>query len=256
MSEIIDDIVILGRAVPERLNDGRVTVCLGGYSPTRGFIRLYPTRLKMKVSRWDVIKVEVEKNERDNRHESWKIIDSGGAWEEVIQKVEKVGKIKSPFERRQLVTGNLANCVEDLKSIQQSLGLIQPDKILKRYFNLNPQHGKMVQKLLFPEYDESWANVKSDFEHEPRLKYLCPECKTQQGYHDQKILEWGWFEFMRKNPGKREQLWANARFDSEKHDIFLFTGNQFRYPNSYLIISVIPIQKNPKPPKPKQHQLL
>jgi hypothetical protein len=257
MAEIIDDIVILGRAVPERLKDSRVTVCLGGLSKSRGFIRLYPTRLKMPVKQWDIIKAEVERNDKDDRNESWKIVGSGSAWEEITHHIEKVGRVDTPYEKRELVMSSLSDCVEDLKGIEQSLGLIYPREIREKHFGKNPQYGEIFQPLLFPEYDESWADVKSDFEFEPRLKYVCPDCKTKQGYHDQKVLEWGWFEYLRKNPDNRDGLWSAAKFDSEQHDHVLFVGNQFDMikRNSYLIISVLVIQKNPKPPKPKQLSL-
>lgn len=45
MTQSIDDVVILGRGVPELISDGRVTVCVAGYSDKLGFVRLYPTRI-------------------------------------------------------------------------------------------------------------------------------------------------------------------------------------------------------------------
>jgi hypothetical protein len=48
---IINDLIILGRACPEPLKDGRVTVCLAGWSEEYGFIRLYPTRPNFQCKR-------------------------------------------------------------------------------------------------------------------------------------------------------------------------------------------------------------
>ena len=73
---IIDDLIILGRACPEPLKNGRVTVCLGGWSDKFGFVRLYPTRSDIRWKRWDIVRVDVERNPSDTRVESWKIAGS------------------------------------------------------------------------------------------------------------------------------------------------------------------------------------
>jgi hypothetical protein len=248
MSEIIDDLIVLGRAVPERLKDGRATVCLGGFSPSKGFIRIYPTRLRMNVSRWDIIRVKVERNRQDTRAESWKIVGSNRDWDRLYEKVEKVGRVSSAWKRRQIVTSNLTGCVNDLNSSQLSLGIIRP-KVIKLYFGKNPQYGKPLQ-IPLPTMDaEDWARIKHDYELEPRIKYQCPACKAAQGFHDQKILEWGFYEWMRKNPDNYEQVFENARFYSPKHEVYLFVGNQAHRRTSYLVISTLPIQKDPELPR-------
>ena len=57
----IDDLIILGRSVPTEMRNGRRTICVGGYSPTYGFIRLYPTFYDFDISRWSIIEVKVER---------------------------------------------------------------------------------------------------------------------------------------------------------------------------------------------------
>ena len=244
MSEIIDDLVVLGRAVPERLKDGRVTVCLGGWSYSRGFIRIYPTRQKMAISNWDVIRVEVERNEQDTREESWKLAGSKQDWDNLYQRVQKIGTIRTTADKRSIVTKNLSSCVNHINGSRRSLGIIRPVRVLDKYFAKNPQKDDPIQ-LFFKEIDdfEPWSSVKHDFDLEPRVKYACPECKTSQGYHDQKILEWGFYEWMRKHPDRIDQVWTNAKFESAEHEIFLFVGNQAHRRNSFLIISVIRLQR-------------
>ncbi len=200
----------------------------------------------MEIRRWDIIRAEVERNARDTREESWKLVGSGSHWAEVVQRVEVVGRIKDHSDRRHLVLKNLSPCISAINKARKSLGLISPREIKKCYFKHNPQYGQIFQPFLIPEYDESWASVKSDFEEEPRIRYSCSECQTSQGHHDQKVLEWGFFEWIRKNPGKIEQVWQNAKINSDTHDIFLFVGNQAQRRSSFLIISILPIRKEPK----------
>lgn len=244
MTEIIEDLIVLGRAVPERLRDGRVTVCLGGISRSRGFVRIYPTRLRMDIRRWDIIRVEVERNNNDTRLESWKIAGASKNWESLYQKVEKIGRVDSPLQRRKIVTSNLTECVVDLNTNRKSLGIIRPT-VRELYFGKNPHYGKPIQMSLPTSEAEEWARIKHHYEYEPRIKYSCPNCKTSQGFHDQKILEWGFYEWMRKNPNNMQQVFENARFHSDSHEVCLFVGNQANQRTSYLVISTLPIQLNP-----------
>jgi len=255
MMEVIDDIIVLGRAVPERLRDGRRTVCLGGWSATRGFIRVYPTRVKMDLSRWDVIRVEVERNEQDTRQQSWKIVGSGPDWNRLYEHVEKVGHIKEPYTRREIVVKNVSPCVSVINDAHMSLGIVRPREILRTYLGENPQYGQPIQLTFFTEDEEDWVKAKCEYPKEPRLRYVCSGCETAQGYHDQKILDWGFFEWMRKHPDNIDQVWENALFYSEKHEIYLFVGNQANRLNSFLVVSVLSIQKHPSPPHPRQPSL-
>lgn len=71
---IIDDLIILGKAFPQELKDGRITCCTAGWSPTRGFIRIYPIPPESeKLKRWNIVSTKVERNLNDWRDESWKI---------------------------------------------------------------------------------------------------------------------------------------------------------------------------------------
>ncbi|MAU08454.1 MAG: hypothetical protein CL607_01435 [Anaerolineaceae bacterium] len=201
----------------------------------------------MGVSRWDVISVDVEKNVADTRNESWKIVGSRENWDYLEDSVRKVGRVKNSDQRREIVTDNLTSCVSELNNNHISLGFIKPQIIHKMYFGKNDQYGKPIQLPLLESYAKEWPKVKYDYELEPRLKYSCEQCQTKQGFHDQVILEWGFYEGMRKNPDNLEQVWENAQFLSDEHEIFLFVGNQQNRRNSYVIISVIRLKKQEKP---------
>ena len=74
--QIIDDFLVLGHAVPVEISGSRKSICTAGFSATKGLVRLYPVPINVRPKMWDIIKVPVEKNNRDVRSESWKIQNS------------------------------------------------------------------------------------------------------------------------------------------------------------------------------------
>jgi hypothetical protein len=243
MKTLIKDLIVLGRACPEPIKDGRVTVCLGGYSHTLGFVRVYPTRTRMQWKRWDIVRVEVEKDDRDPRKESWKITGSRTEWDNLSDKIEVIGVF--PRDKRRDLVGNLVDgCVQDINEVHRSLGIVKPN-IQERYFSNNPQYGQTFQQVL-PGMGES-IKVKRDFPVEPRVKYRCSDCRNKNP-HNQKVLEWGFYEWIRKHPGNPEQVWENAKLDSSRHDIYFLVGNQLRHPTSFLVISILPVPTGPIQP--------
>jgi hypothetical protein len=218
---IIDDLIILGRACPEPLKDGRVTVCLGGWSDKFGFVRLYPTRSDIRWKRWDIVKVDVERNPSDTRVESWKIAGSKDEWEVLSGKIEVIGHVKSTEQRRNLI-GNLTNCcVNVINEAHRSLGIVKPIRI-DPYFAENPLHSKMWQLGLPGLTELDGVEVKRDFPYEPRLRFTCPE--------------------------RRDQVWENAGIGQPGRDIYLFVGNQFARRTSFLVISVLRVPSGPVTP--------
>jgi hypothetical protein len=234
---LLKDLTILGRACPEPLKDGRVTVCLAGYSYEYGFIRLYPTHPQMQMSQWDVIEVEVERNEQDTRDESWKIIGSKEEWDNLPQKIKVIGSLDNREERRNLI-GNLTDVnAHALNEQKRSLGIVKPE-VLETYFGTNSKFSEWKQMGLpgFTDLDKYFT--KRDYEKEPRVKYRCPQASPPTE-HDQQVIEWGFYEWFRKNPENIEQVWENAGFRKPNTDLYFLLGNLFKHRNSFMVISVL-----------------
>lgn len=66
----VDDIVILGNAVPDEISDNRKTVCTAGYSDELGLVRIYPVPPDAELIRWALVGIDLERNPKDNRKES------------------------------------------------------------------------------------------------------------------------------------------------------------------------------------------
>jgi len=237
----IDDLIILGRSVPVEIKNGRRPICIGGYSPTVGFVRLYPTFWEFPIRRWSIIEVDVvrpRKPRHDPRMESWKIYGDRQDPRELQKNVREVDK----FPRREwpkLLDSIADPCVNVLNDQGRSLGLIKPS-INSCYFADNEAY-KSYRKMTL---DGSFQiQEKNEFEYEPRLKYTCPKCTTIQGYHDQQLLEWGAYEWMRKNPLEIDRLWENLYLEDDDYEKYFFVGNQLQYKKSFMVISVLRFKK-------------
>jgi len=235
----VDDLVILGRGCPERIKNGRVTVCTAGYSSQLGFIRVYPTKVGMPLHQWNIVKVPLERNPQDTRVESWKIQGAKSEWERLSEKIQVVGDLKR--DKRLNLIANLADeCVNTINEAKRSLGIIKP-VIEKCYFSEQEDYDTSTQLTLL---GIPLPKVKEQYPFVPRIRYRCTGCKCKTA-HDQQVIEWGFYEWIRKNPDKADQVWENALIHSPKHEVFFFLGNLFRYRNVFLIISLLRLPKAP-----------
>lgn len=210
MSDVIkvDDLIVLGNAVPDELSDFRKSVCTAGYSPTYGLMRIYPVTPKVKMHRWHRIEVTLERNPRDVRHESWKIQGSRDEWPRLHNKIVVGEKLKRSewielLQKLQKEYG--VDCVESLNEKKVSLGFIKPRSI-KPYFNKRENYDNTKQTTLFGS--EPFLTIHN-YIYQPRLKYTCSNCRLVRRYHAQQIIEWGVYEWLRKHPNEIENVWKN-----------------------------------------------
>ena len=233
----MDDFIVLGRATPERMENGRTTVCTAGYSPNYGFLRIYPTRMDTPLHWWDIIRVPLERNPQDARKESWKIEGAKGEWDKLNEKIEVLKKL--PLSDRLTLIDNLVDgCINDINEAKRSLGIVKP-MIEKCYFSKQDEYDTLTQMTLL---GRPLPKVREQYPMMPRIKYRC-SCCNAKGAHDQQVLEWGFYEWIRKNPDKKDQVWDNVRISSKAHKIYFFVGNVFRYQSSFMIISVLRLPK-------------
>jgi hypothetical protein len=227
---IIDDLIILGRACPEETKSGRVTVCTAGYSHKLGFVRVYPTTPKTKWRQWDVVEVPVEIPPQDTRHESWKIRGSKKEWSQLHKKVKIIDHY--PRSRRMSLISSLADeSIAAINEARRSLGIIRPE--ILDYWWEKEDDVPVQLKLLEQDF-----KTKNDYAFTARIRYRCQSCAAKAP-HNQQILEWGFYEWLRKNPQEKDQVWENAKFSSEKHSKFFLVGNQFLHRTSFLVITVL-----------------
>ena len=233
----LEDIVILGNAVPDEISDNRKTVCTAGYSEELGLIRIYPVPPDAELTRWALVGLNLERNPRDTRKESWKISGSKTNWSRLKYDIRRYGKIKDKAEKVALIDSLFikfgVSCISDLNERKESLGFVDPF-ILKHYFAKRSNVETSLQTTLFNS--EPFQTIRN-YDIQPRLVYSCPKC-TGRMYHDQQILEWGAYEFIRKNPDQYENIWENFGIDNELYKKRLLVGNQALHRNSFMVISI------------------
>lgn len=228
----IDDLVILGRAHPEPMSSGRRhTVCVGGYSESIGYVRLYPTRMGMdELTRWNVVSVEVTESDTDHRAESYKIAGSKTEWDHLFRKVEKVDEL-SKVEQIRLTEKLSGDCRADLNQQRVSLGMVKPNHV--HSINIKDTGETPTQ------VDLSGRKLvgKNDFPHKLYIEYECEGC-NQKTPHNQHVIEWGVYEFWKKHKNPEAVIDA-LRLNDDSYSNYFFIGNLHHQPTAYIIISVL-----------------
>ncbi len=238
---VIDDLVVLGNACPDELSDMRVSVCTAGFSPTYGLVRVYPVPPISPMKRWNVVRVPLERNPKDTRVESWKVQGSNMEWDKITEKIQKSGSIRSKKDKRDLLDelyGKFgATCIKELNRKKVSLGFIKPS-ISGHALESRNSLDTTVQE----RFGDSTTRflTKRNYSLIPMLSYRCSGCEIA-GQHNQQILEWGLYEWMRNHPEKPEQMWENLGIDKEGYECMLLVGNNNKYRTSFMVISILPI---------------
>lgn len=236
MTQQIDDVIILGRGVPELISDGRVTVCVAGYSHQLGFVRLYPTRIDSPLNVWNVVSVEVERNPRDSRAESWKFPESRSGWNAINQHIELKGEVPRQ-NRLGLVDELRSSCIAELNEKRLSLGIIKPT-IVRPYLATN-QMNRQAYQPLFEIMEHANVITKKDHALEPRIEYTCGDGCANRKAHDQQLLDWGCYQWMKRNPGQEQQIWRNLHLGEESWMHYFLVGNQANQRTSFMVINVL-----------------
>lgn len=232
----LTDIVCLGLAVPEQTSKGNTTVCMAAYHPDLGMIRIYPCRPDMGLGRWRKFSAYVERNPKDTRYESFKLYGASDGWDSLS--VNLTGKVPRS-ERLGILEKCQTTCVHDINTARLSLGVIKPETIFRVEYGKNPLYVKPSQRPLVLVESDRWVSTKADFPFQPIIMYRCHAgCKG----HKQTILEWGAYEWIRKNSGDEYQIIENWRLTDPDYEHFLVVGNQASHRNSFLVINVVPFK--------------
>ncbi|TAK18267.1 MAG: hypothetical protein EPO37_05580 [Nitrosarchaeum sp.] len=233
----IDDFIVLGHAVPQEHRDLRKSICMMGYSPTQGLVRLYPVPINVRPKRWEMLKIPVEKSTSDKRSESWKIQGAKNEFDVLFKKIHHFDKVKPRNTKNiidLLLTKYQKDCISSLNDKKESLGIIKPQNI-EPYFEKRKDYDPNIQATLD---SDTLYKTSSNFEFQPRIKYTCSNCHAKNG-HDQQLLERGAYEWMRKYPSNKEQLWKNYRIGDPNYEHYFLVGNQAKYLNSFMVIGIL-----------------
>jgi len=233
---VMRDVVMLGMTVPSLLKDGRRSICAAAYHADHGLIRIYPCTAAMKLSRWNVYDFDLERNPKDNRHESWKLTHSEQYSSSKLAPIQ-TKKITKPEDKLSILSSLVVDCVSEVNDVRGSLCVVRPQTIIKTSFRENQP--AQTKSDMFGFVD-SWLNTKSDYSHSPSIEFSCSDsCRI---HHKMTVLEWGAYEWMRKHPGDGDRYWSNTNINKDGYETFLLLGNQANRRTSFIVINVICIK--------------
>lgn len=195
------------------------------------------------MKRWNIVTIPLERNAKDTRTESWKIQGSKSEWGKLENKIKLNGKLDRP-QWVELITKLKKNfgysCIDEINDKKLSLGIIEPNIMDMRLAKRKSQE-TALQTTLFSS--EPFLTVQN-YDVQPRITYRCSKC-TSQKPHDQQVLEWGVYEWLRLNHNEqeREQVWKNLHIGESGYDTSFLVGNMHLHRNSFMIISIFRYKK-------------
>lgn len=225
---------MLGKTVPEPNSDGRIFVCSAGVSSElKMLMRIYPLARRYAPERWTINRVQVERNPRDNRVESWKLAGDRrvGMHESINMTFHRVGEVKER-DRPSVLAKYVVPSIAFANARRMSLAVVHPLSTPHLRFDFNPSPSDVPRLAFFDD-----VIIKREPDPEKRFPYMPRlEFWDQGGFHKLMLRDWGCFEFLRKYPERRDALPEALHLGPRSS---LMVGNMNNRRNAWLIISVI-----------------
>jgi hypothetical protein len=253
-------ILIATKTYPSISIKYKETVCTAGIlldsneKPLQ-WIRIYPIRFReleidRRFPRWGIISAEIERNHKDHREESFRIMDTSI---EVIRKAitaNKCEEIKSfilPFQFRS---------IQEIKDNKKSLGLIKPQSIKKYFYKEVEREWSDKQQAVLNQLDLldllEPSNPLSSLEKIP-YKFGYKFIDEDGISHTYSISDWEIIQLYRncRNRSKFHDLESKEKEALEKvrqkledsfireKDLYFIVGNLKQHPQNFMIIGLV-----------------
>jgi hypothetical protein len=224
---IIEDFICLGRTVPEESKTYGHRVCMAGYSEELGkagaspFVRVYPLMVENPIHARCRCVLDLERNEKDSRRESWKL-------KHPTRGVVKVCEEVSIEATRKFLKRQVADSIASLNQNRLSLGVLHVDA--RGSFVARKEASHPDQLAFFDDLDSSTFGAKA--------VDLAPYLAFRDGDGtDRKIQlrEWGSYEWIRKHRDDAASLWSNLQVHSPDPTLIV-VGNMNNIRTSWLVI--------------------
>lgn len=255
----MERILILAKTYPSPSAQYVETSCVAGISEGGGMRRLFPVPFRMiqdgqQFKKWQWIDVRVEKANKDHRPESHKVyidtiscgdvIDTGKSWGSRWEWLDKMPAFRS-FDA--LDAARLSDRV--------SLALLRPKRLLGLDITKarNPDWTDEEREKLLQE--QMQGNLFSEAEERKQVKqlrkvpfdfyyrYLCDTADGERE-HRHKIVDWeagALFWNCRQYHGIEWEKPFRAKLEEDlgSKELMLLMGNQHRFQDQWLIVSLI-----------------
>ncbi|EJC80820.1 hypothetical protein Rleg4DRAFT_2485 [Rhizobium leguminosarum bv. trifolii WSM2297] len=251
-------ILILCKTYPSPSGKYAETTCVAGMQENGSLVRLFPVPFRLiaedqQFKKWQWIKAKVEKAKKDHRPESFTIKTDTIEGGTVVQPGRDWG------ERRRLLTAiEPFDHFDDIEAARQagrlSLALLKPARILgldiERVSNpewteddLAKLLGGQTQGGLFDQDDKPSIRTLRKLPYDFYYRYQCGEGVTAKVFRH-KLVDWevgALYLTCERLYGADWERYFREKLEKElpSKDLMLLMGNQHRFQDQWLIISLI-----------------
>lgn len=249
----LKDMIVLGHGAPNKTKKlkGAQSRCACIWSEKTGYCRIYPVPYG-HLHDWDMLDVEVNKPTDDGRENTYVIHNYLEDWNKMYLHIKvhkdrnnkKVNLWKSDREGCiKLVRSLATDSFSKVRDNKRSFGIIKPNE-LRGYLEKNKE--KSVQQATLVELDNLIMNQK-DYKWVPYIKYTCIEECTAKHPHTSKLVEWGSYQWLAKDPNNEvhcNKVFDNLQINNDEYEKYLLIGNIKAYPKTYIIVKLIRFKVN------------
>jgi hypothetical protein len=214
--------VVIAKGAPNRTKDGRTVMCSIVLSPEIGLVRLYPLRVGASVGVWSEIRCKVEKSSKDNRCESFRVIDS-----------ERIRKIESPRAKSDILESCLLRSgdmdpIDYQNSKKASICVV---KVASRIGgSLEPREDDEAE--IAQDFEDVWVRPQSGFPYKPYVSWTSFQGKKHRSH----ILAQEVYVAMLKNAAYPMRVFENMRIGDPDYQHWMVLGNMRDRRNVWVMV--------------------
>jgi len=249
-------VMIWGKTYPELSSHHTETVCTGAVDMMTGApLRLYPVPLRylresQQYSLYDVYDVDIIKNPKDSRPESYKVeADS-------LVKVETIKTDRQEWaERRRRIFADQGWHFDSMAALEaaqeagtHSMGVIRPGSIVSVKIRPKPAKDAADHERKWDEvtaqHDLLFRKEYRELEFIPvtiRIEWQCHDmvaCRCRKRPHNVSVIDWGLIELGRREGWEKARAHLADLADLDTHDFRLFMGNMVSHPQTFVVIGL------------------
>jgi hypothetical protein len=246
-------ILIATKTYPSISTKYKETVCTAGIllddneKPLQ-WIRIYPIRFRyldfdQRYPRWSIIQANIEKNQKDFRAESFRIID-----ENSLQILRIIKTAQDWQERKSFILPLQFQSIADIQAQGKSLGLIKPQSIEKYFHKQTARNWDEKKRAILDQYDLFESTI--DLEKIP-YKFSYKFTDGEGISHSYSISDWEIMQLYRNCRDQSnlsgleaekvalEKVRQKLEDDFMKNkDLYFIVGNMQQHPQNFMIIGL------------------
>jgi hypothetical protein len=247
-------ILITTKTYPSISKKYREIVCTAGIlldddENPLGWIRLYPVKFRslefgQRYKKFHIISVNIIKNQKDNRPESYR------PEEESVEVLKEISTVNKWEQRKKLILPFQFTSTSEILDQGKSLGIIKPRKILKTYYEKDDREWSEDKLAVLDQFElfekESVPTALEKIPYKFGYEFIDEDDKK----HQFSVIDWEIGQLYRNcrdasqqpTPAQREaeavQKVIQKLEKLRESDLHFIVGNQQRFQKSFMIISL------------------